>query len=169
MDIFVISLNSIKDIPPQMLLEYQKREISDENRRNQHCLSYLMIDRVLREFYKVEDREIAFEGTKPYLKTNEKYFSFTHSSDFVALAFSDFPCGIDIEKKKDRDYKAIAKRMKFTVKTEEEFYQEWTKYEAEYKLGSKSNSVKTFVLGEYFLSAVSSKEKEEFGLYFQSN
>ena len=169
MDIFVVSLNSIDDIPSQMLLEYQKREISDRNRLNQHCLSYLMLDRILREFYQIEDREIAFEGTKPYLKSNQKYFSFTHSADFVALVFSDKPCGVDIEKKKDRDYKAIAKRMKFEANSEEEFYREWTKYEAEYKLGSKSECSKTFILGDYFLTVVSSNCDENFELYFQSN
>lgn len=169
MDIFVIGLNSVEDIPAQMLLEYKKRDITDGRRLNQHCLSYLMIDRVLREFYQIEDREIAFEGAKPYLKSNEKYFSLSHSGDFVALAFSDVPCGIDIEKKKDRDYKAIAKRLKFDVDTEEEFYKEWTKYEAEYKLGSKSNSSKTYLLGEYFLTVVSLKVNEECELYFQSN
>ncbi len=169
MDIFVISLDSIKDIPPEMLLEYQKREIKDLNRRNQHCLSYLMIDRVLREFYQIEDREISFEGTKPYLKSNKKYFSLTHSGNFIALAFSDTPCGIDIEKKKERDYQAIAKRMNFNAETEDDFYTKWTTYEAEYKLGTKSNSSKTYILEDYFLTAVSSGISENFELYFQSN
>lgn len=57
-----------------------------------------MVDRILRDFYGIEDRNIVFNGKKPFLKNRKKFFSVSHSNDFIALAFSDYDCGVDIEK-----------------------------------------------------------------------
>ena len=63
------------------------------------------------------------------------FFQISHSEDLIALAFSDTDCGVDIEKIKPRDYKKVSSRMKFECETLEDFYFEWTKFEAKYKLG----------------------------------
>ena len=97
MDIFIIKIINSDNVHRELLQSFQKREISDRKRWNSHCLSYLMIDRILRDFYHIEDREIIFDGNKPILKSGKKHFSLSHSGMFIALAFSDYNCGIDIE------------------------------------------------------------------------
>lgn len=168
MDIFVIEIIDADSVHQKLLLEFKKKEISNPKKLNQHCLSYLMVDRILREFYKIDDREVTFEGNKPKLKSGAKQFSISHSGDYIALAFSDFDCGIDIEKNKPRDFKEIAKRMKFACNTLEEFYSEWTFFEAKYKLGCQPRCSKTYKLGDYTLTAVSKNKDENFEIYIQS-
>ena len=58
----------------------------------------------------------------------------------------------------ERDYKAIAKRMKFDLKEDSlsDFYRYWTLFEAEYKLQQKAKSVKTIDFkNEYKISIAS--------------
>lgn len=76
-----------------------------------------MVDRILRDFYGIEDRDIVFNGKKPFLKNRKKFFSVSHSNDFIALAFSDYDCGVDIEKIKIREFEDISKRMGFKCNT----------------------------------------------------
>lgn len=169
MDIFIIKIVSSHDVHRELLQSFQKREISDPNRWNAHCLSYLMIDRILKDFYQIEEREITFEGKKPILKSKQKHFSISHSGEFIALAFSDYNCGIDIEEIKLRDFNNIAKRMNFDCQTLGEFYDCWTQYEAEYKLSVPSQKTKTFKIEGYSLSVASTNIKEEFEIYMQDN
>ena len=170
MDIFVIKVVDADEVHRELLKEFEKKQISDSKKWNTHCLSYLMVDRILKEVYKIENREIVFKNKKPILKTGEKNFSISHSEDYIALAFSDFDCGIDIEKIKTRDFKKIAKRMNFKCETLEEFYFEWTKFEAEFKLGKdkKNTFVKNYRIGDYVLTVVSENSEEKFELYFQN-
>lgn len=169
MDIFIIKIINSDNVHRELLQSFQKREISDRKRWNSHCLSYLMIDRILRDFYHIEDREIIFDGNKPILKSGKKHFSLSHSGMFIALAFSDYNCGIDIEEIKLRDFNNIAKRMGFVCQTLGEFYDCWTRYEAEYKLSVPSQKTKTFKMEDYSLSAASTNVKEEFEIYMQNS
>lgn len=169
MDIFVIEIIDADSVHQQLLLEFKKKEISDPKKLNEHCLSYLMVDRILREFYKIEEREIIFDGKKPILSSGAKHFSISHSGEFIALAFSDFPCGIDIEQNTPRDYEKIAARMKFSSRNADEFYQDWTFFEAKYKLGTTPAASKTFRLDNYTLTALSSNPSENFELYIQNS
>jgi len=168
MDIFVIKLDSLNNVPIEMVKEFQKKEISNPKKLLEHCFSYLMIDRILREFYQLEDREIVFEKKKPILKSGKKFFSLSHSNEYIALVFSDSPCGIDIEKNTERDFAKLAKRMNFKNNSSLGFYQEWTKFEAEYKLGTSSKTLWTTQFEDYSITAVSSIE-ENVELYIQSN
>ena len=168
MDIFVIEIVDADNVHKELLKEFQKKEISNPKKWNEHCLSYLMVDRILRDFYQIENREIVFNGKKPFLKTREKFFSISHSNDYVALAFSDYDCGIDIEKIKLREFVEISKRMGFKCATLEDFYNEWTKYEAEYKLGKPAQKFKKVHIEDYILTAASVNVQEEFEIYIQS-
>lgn len=167
MDIFVIKVNSEKNVEDDLLLQFLQRPISDEKTRKTHCFSYLMLDRILREVYQLQDRKIIFDNKKPMLDSKLKNFSITHSENYIVLAFSDSNCGVDIEKIKTRDYIKIAKRMHFDSKTEEEFYEDWTTFEAQYKLGEEIKSKKTFKLDDYYLTVVSNNMNEEFNLFYQ--
>lgn len=167
MDIFLIETKNEQNINKKQLLEFQKKEISNPTRLVQHCLSYLMLDRILKDYYAIEERTIDFVDNKPCLKNAEKHFSISHSHEFIALAFSNFPCGIDIEKNTPRNTKKIANRMGFNVNTMDEFYAEWTTYEAKYKLASDVKTSRTYKIGDYTLSVASSYSDEKFDLYLQ--
>ena len=169
MDIFIIETTNVEKVKIETLKLFQKKDISDENKWKVHCLSYLLVDKFLEEVYGIESREIVFEEGKPMLIDGGKYFSISHSEDLIAIAFSDTNCGVDIEKIKLREFKKIAERMKFEAETLGEFYEEWTKYEAIYKLGKniEYGSTASFDLDEYALAAVSEDPCEEFEIFFQ--
>lgn len=168
MDIFIIETSDSDNINDELLYKFQKKEISNRNVRKTHSLAYLMLDRILRDFYKIENREIVFENKKPLLKTREKYFSISHSREYIAICFSDNDCGIDIEKIIERDYKSIAERMEFECNSLEEFYYVWTKFESDYKLGIPAQSHKQFKYENYIITASCSNENENFEIYIQS-
>lgn len=165
MDIFIIKIANTENLDKEALKKFEKKQISNEKKWITHCLTYFMAEKILKSSYKIEDCEIVYKNNKPVLKNDSKKFSVSHSEDFIALAFSDSDCGIDIEKIKPRDYKKIAERMKFNCNTETEFYQEWTKFEAEYKLNTTPKSLKFCKIDDYILCVVSLNEKEEFNLY----
>lgn len=169
MDIFVINTSDADNIKPELLDEFRHKEFKNEKKQKEHCLSYLMLDRILKEVYKTENREIEFVNGKPFMKTREKYFSLSHSRGYVVVGISDNDCGLDIEKITNRDFKSIAKRMNFPSKTLEEFYFDWTKYEAEYKLGSnKYKNIMQTLFESYAITAVSSNSNEKFEIYIQN-
>ncbi len=170
MEIFIIDVSNAEKVKQETLREFQKKEISDENKWKTHCLSYLLVDKFLEEVYGIESREVVFDEGKPVLIDGGKYFSISHSEDLIAIAFSDSNCGVDIEKIKLREFKKIADKMNFNAETLGEFYQEWTKYEALYKLGKDKayGSFANYDLDDYALTAVSEDPCEEYEIYFQA-
>lgn len=170
MEIYIIEISNADKVKDETLKLYQKKEFSDETKLRIHCLSYLLVDKFLEEVYGINSREIVFEDGKPILIDGGKHFSISHSENLIALAFSDSNCGVDIEKIKLREFKKIAERMKFEAETLGEFYQEWTKYEALYKLGKNTEygSVANYDLDDYALTAVSEDPCEEYEIYYQN-
>ena len=110
MDIFIINTSDADNVSDGLLKEFEHKKFSDISKRKEHCLSYLMLDRILKEVYKISDRQISFSDGKPFLATKEKYFSISHSADYIAISISGCNCGIDIELIKPRDFKRIASR-----------------------------------------------------------
>lgn len=168
MDIFVINADSANNVDFELLKEFQKKEISDLNKLKIHCFSYLMLERILTNYYNIKNSIVEFYGKKPFLKNRELFFSISHSGEYIVLAFSKFDCGVDIEKIKLREFEAISKRMRFNCNTLKEFYVEWTKYEAEYKLGKPSQTTKQWHLEDYIITAVSVNVSEIFELFIQN-
>ena len=168
MDIFVVKFSDADNVKPELLLEFGHTEFTNKKKEKEHCFAYLMLDRILKEVYKIQNREIEFVNKKPYLKTRELFFSISHSKEYLALCFSKSECGIDIEEIFQRDFVSISKRMNFTSKTLEEFYYNWTKYEAEYKLGVESKNIMQTELENYIITAVSENPKEAFEIYIQN-
>ena len=162
MEIFLIKISAYDNLSESDLISYKKREISNEKRLREHCLAYYLLDKILEEKYLIEDRTIDFIGKKPVLKNGGKYFSISHSKDYIVLAISDYNCGIDIEYQKERkNYLDIAKRMNFSCKTIDEFYKEWTMFEANYKLGEDIKLSESFEHENYSISVTSINEKEK--------
>ena len=168
MDIFVIKTNSVDNLDIDLLKEFQKKEITDTNTLKTHCFSYLMLDRILKNHYNINNQEIIFYGKKPFLKSREMFFSISHSGEYIVLAFSTHDCGVDIEQIKLREFGAISKRMGFQCNTLEEFYVEWTRYEAEYKLGKPAQKKKKFHFDNYIITATSVNVSEEFDIFIQT-
>ena len=168
MDIFVINISDADNIKPELLEEFRHKEFTNIKKQKEHCLSYLMTDRILKNVYNIENRELEFVNGKPLLKTGEKFFSISNSGDYLVIAFSDNNCGVDIEEMKERDFVSISKRMKFNANSLKEFYLEWTKYEAEYKLGNRGESIKQTFLNNYAITAVSDNIQEAFEIYIQN-
>ena len=168
MDTFVINKSNIENIPDKLMENFKHKEFKNPEKCKEHCFSYLMLDRILKTVYKLKDTNIEFTNGKPRLKNNEKYFCISHSGEYTVICFSDHECGIDIEQIKTRNYKAIAKRMKFKCNSPEEFYSQWTKYEAVYKLNQTAKSIKQLSFDNYFMTMVSSNPSEVFEIYIQN-
>ena len=170
MDIFIINVYGADNVKSELLEEFRHKEFKNKSKEKVHCFSYLMTDRILKEVYNIEQRETEFVNGKPYLKSREKFFSISHSGEYIALAFSDNDCGVDIEQIKNRDYVSIAERMKLNVTNQKEFYSEWTKYEAEYKLGGRGiyKNITQTVFENYMITAVSENPQETFEIYIQN-
>lgn len=171
MEIFIININNAEKVSEETLKHYQKKDISVDEKRKIHCLSYLLVDKFLEEVYGIESREVVFDNGKPMLVDGGKYFSISHSGELIAIAFSDSNCGVDIEQIKLREFQSIAERMNFEANTLGEFYDEWTKYEALYKLGTdrEYGSTANFELDGYILTAASEDPCEEFDIYYQAD
>lgn len=165
MDIFIFDVENYKSISKDILNSFLKREFKNQERMFIHSLSYFLLDKILKENYQLEKREIIFENKKPKLKTNELYFSISHSGRYIALAISKFNCGIDIEEIKPRNYEKIAKRMNFKVNTLDNFYRDWTEFEAIYKLNSIKRTIYQTKIENHMLTAVSENENESYRVY----
>ena len=170
MDIFIIDIACAEKVSEETLKNYQKKDISVEEKLKVHCLSYLLVDKFLEEVYGIENRELVFDNGKPMLLDGRKHFSISHSDELIAIAFSDSNCGVDIEKIRLREFQSISERMGFEANTLGEFYEEWTRYEALYKLGSKDSygSIAVYDLDDYALTAVSDDPCEDFELFYQA-
>lgn len=166
MDIFIINSEKSRDVSNDLLAQYTYKEFRNNNQKRLHQFSYLMLDRILKDFYKIENRSIVHVAGKPELISKEKYLSISHSGSFIALAFSDYNCGIDIEKITKRDYKKISERMGFVSKSLKDFYYNWTKYEAEYKLKDETESIYQFEIPEYIITAVCKNANEKYEVYY---
>lgn len=154
MDVFIVKLSECSNIAEHELLKFKKKAFTNRKKLLEHCFTYFMLDKLLKERYGLEDREIIFTNGKPMLKSGAKCFSLSHSGDFAAFAFSDFNCGIDIEEKKLRNFAPIARRMGFSCSTLDDFYKEWTLFEAKYKLGADAHFVHSFDYENYSVCAV---------------
>lgn len=158
MEIFLFKISDYDDLSQEFLNQYKKREISDLQRLRVHTLAYYLLDETLRKNFSIRNAEVEFVHKKPFLKSREKFFSISHSNDYIAIVISDYNCGIDIEYKKERtNYQKIAERMRFKPCISlDEFYKEWTLYEATYKLNEEVKSVKQFDIELYSITTVSS-------------
>ena len=168
MDIFIINKSNANNINIELLEEYRYKHISNPEKLKEHCFAYFMLHRILKATYNIDKEEIEFVNNKPYLKNRHIYFSISHSGNYITIGFSQHDCGIDIEKIKQRDFTKIAKRMHFTCATLEEFYKEWTKFEAEYKLGCKSKRIGYNIYDGHMIAFASTNFNESFIIYIQN-
>ena len=129
----------------------------------------LSVETSLLNMDNLAEKVVINRDKKPYFTLNKQpiniKFNLSHTSGAMVLLMDTKEVGVDIEKIKDRDYKAISKRENFDVDSLEDFYKKWTKCEAYLKYYGGSvlsvknnknfdlNSVKTIdILDGYSIS-----------------
>ena len=137
--------------------------ICENSKESRHNTGRLIIEYAAKNLYNISDSEIEIINKKPKFKHSDIEFSISHSDCIAAVCFDSSAVGLDIEKIKQRDYIAIADRMNFRLRenTIEEFYKEWTLYEASYKLQDKVRShISQIFCDNYMMSVVSNKNQQ---------
>lgn len=132
------------------------REFKSVKRFVQYSLGRYLVKSVAKKFYIMADTEIIVENDKPKFKNGGMFFSISHSGKYVAAAFDNVACGLDIEEMKPRDFEALSARYNKDFRNTEDFYKFWTEYEAEIKLQQKTQASYSCVFQDNFmLTAVS--------------
>jgi 4'-phosphopantetheinyl transferase len=73
-------------------------------------------------------------GAKPHFSERSPDFSLSHSGEFTAVAVSETPVGLDIEKLRPIDAAAVSRRFfGKEIADRAAFFSEWTKREAAIK------------------------------------
>ena len=170
MDIYVLDLNKFdKKLLDNVISE---KEISDELTKQEH-----LAGRYILNFFAEKNNiknQIFYKNNKPYFQNNEYFFSISHCDNIVAVVFAKHNIGFDIENnKKERDFLKLLNRFNkenlqdYANKNKEtlrkEFYEFWTKYEAQYKLQTSSKSIEfqTGIILDNFNYAIASEQEIE--------
>lgn len=165
MRIYYINLeNFIKTHDTDFLKKYTDgREFKSVKRFTEYTTGRYLVKTVAKEIYGLENTEIIIENDKPKFKNGGLHFSISHSGEYIAAAFDEHECGLDIEKIKPRDLTALSKRYEREFETQKDFYEFWTEYEAFIKLQAEKICGKyTCVFQEdYVLTVVSTREITE--------
>ncbi len=119
--------NALFDMPANLRVHIEKKSSFQD--RVASLVGYRLVLSAAKELCGKEP-QIAFDvGGKPYFENLPLYFSNSHSGTRVAIAVSDRPVGVDIERKRDVR-KGLSERF-FTEKEQKcDFFEIWTKKEA---------------------------------------
>ena len=94
--------------------------------------------KVFRDITKMPQHLVALghhENGAPFIKgADDINVSITHSGEYLCIALSKDKVGIDIQERKDIDFKKIATRYNFRAESLEEFYDKFTLSEAHAKV-----------------------------------
>lgn len=168
MIVYLINSDFSRKIADETLLKFKKKEINDLLKQRIHCFTYFVLDKILQKYHKIIDTELIFVNKKPYLRNMVKFISISHSDKYIAIAISDYNCGIDIEKVKERNYLKISERFGFQSDSLENFYENWTHFEAKYKLNSVEKKRKTWSFENFVITALSENSSEKIEIIVQN-
>ena len=171
---------NISELDIEKLKPHVSKERIEKSEKYKHDIDKLRsvaVEYLLNETLKEYDESIETpvvlsydEQGKPhlYLQNKEVFISLTHSGDYVGCMVSDRPCGIDIEKHKDREYEKIARRICtdleiYGIETAKKFFDLWTAKESILKaygsgLALDMRSFEIRKNGEEFSTLVDGKE-----------
>lgn len=133
-----------------------------ENRyRKGHNAGRYVLEYCAENIYHIQNPEIELINKKPSFKNSSLQFSISHSGEYAAVCFDKNPVGFDMEQITKRDYKEIAKRMKFELEEDSlyAFYRCWTEYEAAYKLHGEVKYRFSDNLNENYIFSIASGNK----------
>lgn len=171
MDIFYLKKSEfLPNIDQESLKNFSdERKFKSKDKEEEHLLGIFITKFIAKHIYDIKNTEIIINNKKPYFKSNQIYFSISHSKDIVLVAFNNSNIGADIEYMEEgKNFKLIMTRygVKTTNPTAKEFYRFWTGLEAEIKLGN--NNIKSLyseiIEKDYMLTCVSNNF---FTSYFQ--
>ena len=110
----------------------------NDKMRSHDYLLFLLKKELCKEYTESDLKKT--EKGKLYIENCPVKFNITHSKDIIIVAFSDkSEIGVDIEKKKDLDYKKLSgKYFNSEPKDLDDFYRLWTTAEAFVKYKAKS-------------------------------
>lgn len=134
------------------------REYLSDEKYLEHLCGIFLTKFIAKNIYDIKNLEIEYRNKKPFFKSNEIFFSISHSYDIVLVAFNNKNIGVDVEYMCPRNYKAIMKRYEQNNlnPSRKEFYRFWTFHEAEIKLNRRVKSVFSTLLDEdYMLTCLS--------------
>ena len=152
-------------------LPYDKRflfgnSFKSEKRNVEFALSRFLLDYVLKNVYHIENYEIETVNNKPKLKNNSLNFNISHSKEIILTGFSNSKIGVDIEFIKEKNLEKFSKYFNEEFSTLNDFYDFWTKYEAEIKLQDKVECFKSLILEKnYYLTLASNEEIKKVEFY----
>lgn len=161
MDIFYLKKSEFLPNVSEISLKRfsNEREFKSKEKEIEHLLGIFLTKFIAKQVYDVKNLEIETRGGKPFFKSNEIFFSISHSEDIVMVVFNNSNIGVDVEYMKDgKNYKLIMKRYGMDAKnpSKKEFYRFWTVHEAEIKLNGHIRSLFSELLEEnYMLACVS--------------
>ena len=134
----------------------------------------------LFSFFDIADEVKRTENGKPYFKNFPDFnFNISHIDGAIAICFSDYPVGVDIEKIRTFNPKVTNRYFNETEKdyvlrngknTNKHFFEIWTKKEAYIKCygltlkelkNTNTSHIHTFQKGEYIISVCSECEKSK--------
>ena len=163
MIVYVADLSEL-ETDPTLILKYEGF-LSDSERKRYHGMTnthrrlQFLLGRALI-YENCHQSPVLLSTGKPTIQNG--FISLAHSGPYVLLALSDSSVGIDIEdSSKNKNFDALADRLGFSLTSNKRlsFYQNFTCYEADYKMASKSNkrhhkfySIKTFIICVSFLN-----------------
>lgn len=149
----------LKSVTPESLEKFSDgREYQSREKYLEHLCGIFLTKFIAKHIYDVKNLEIEYRNKKPFFKSNEIFFSISHSNDIVLIAFNNRNIGVDVEFMCKRNYKAIMNRYEQTNQnpSRQEFYRFWTFHEAEIKLNKPIKSVfSTMLNDDYMLTCVS--------------
>ncbi len=119
--------------------------------------------KICLKHYLGKSANISYYGTgKPYVVGEDVYISVSHTGSDLVVAVSDSEVGVDIEYKRSRHFDSIARHMlgDKEIKSLDEFYLEWTKYESKFKHGGEDGVYRTFDIFADTVLTVYSRDEE---------
>lgn len=136
-----VDYEEIKKKVSHRRIERSEKYKYDIDKKRSVAVEYLLNEMLVENGYEIQTPvDITYdEHGKPHLLGEDGadtiYFSLSHSGDYVACMISDRPCGIDIEKHKDREYEKIARRIctdleLYGIETSQKFFDLWTAKES---------------------------------------
>ena len=170
MIVYLVDLSEIES--NHTLISRYENFLSDSERKR-----YLAMKDSHRRLQFLTGRALIYEncGESPVLTPAGKptvskgCISIAHSGPYVLLALSDSLVGIDIEdSSKNKNFDSLAHRLGFSLTSNKRlsFYQNFTRYEADYKLGKNVSEIahKYYYINTFIVcvSLLNNKENIEF-------
>ena len=116
---------------------------------------------VSKNIYNIADTTLIEENSKPKFLNSDVQFSISHSNKIVAVAFDNFPVGLDVEYMKERDFKRLSGHYGINATDKIGFYKQWTQLEAKIKIQADIKNTYTDIFEEnYMLTAASSSPND---------